>query len=68
MDNINIKKCDLCKGFVRVKITCTNPLTIENYGIVTTQFGGHFCGSNCALNYVLRIKQKRKANIKKLKV
>tara|TARA_Y100000816_G_C25857211_1_gene447660 strand:+ start:230 stop:439 length:210 start_codon:yes stop_codon:yes gene_type:complete len=64
----NITKCDLCKGFVRVRITCTNPLRIENYGIVTTQFGGNFCGSNCALKYILQIKKKKKAQIKKLKV
>tara|TARA_B100001093_G_C26571868_1_gene903289 strand:+ start:228 stop:443 length:216 start_codon:yes stop_codon:yes gene_type:complete len=68
MDNNNIRKCQLCKSFVRIKITSTNPLTIEEYGIVTTQFGGHFCGSNCALNYVLQIKKKKKAQIRKLKV
>ena len=69
MDNYNnIRKCQLCKRFVRIRITCNNPLTIEEYGVVTTQFGGHFCGSNCALEYVLEIKNKKKANIKKLKV
>ena len=53
-------KCDHCKGFVRVRITCTNPLTIENYGIVTTEFGGNFCGSGCAIIFLQSKKKKVK--------
>ena len=65
--NNNIMKCDNCKGFVRVRITCTNPLTIENYGIVTTEFGGNFCGSGCALTF-LKSKKKKVGVLKKIKV
>ena len=63
MDN-TITKCDLCKGVVRVRITLTKPLIIENYGIVTTQFGGKFCSSGCALKFILKTKKKKKAIIK----
>ncbi len=58
--NNNIMKCDRCKGFVRVRITCKNPLTIENYGIVTTEFGGKFCGSGCAIIFLKSKKKKVK--------
>ena len=56
MDN-TITRCDLCKGFMRIRINSTNPLTIENYGIVTTQFGGKFCSSGCALTFILKTKK-----------
>jgi hypothetical protein len=65
--NADIKTCDQCKRFVRIRITCTNPLTIENYGIVTTQFGGKFCSSGCALVF-LRSKKKKVGVLKKIKV
>lgn len=63
MDN-TITRCDLCKGFMRIRITSTNPLTIEDYGIVTTQFGGKFCSSGCALTFILKTKNTKKAIIK----
>ena len=62
----NITRCDQCNGFVRIRITCTKPLQIENYGIVTTYLGGKFCGSGCALSY-LKINNKKKGVITKIK-
>ena len=56
----HIKTCDQCKRCVRIRITSTNPLTIENYGIVTTELGGNFCGSGCALTFLKSKKKKVK--------
>ena len=64
MNNNNITKCDLCKGFMRIRIISRKPLIIEDYGIVTTNYGGKFCSSGCALNFVLKKQNKKKAVIK----
>ena len=62
----HIQTCDQCKRCVRIRITSTNPLIIENYGIVTTDLGGKFCGSGCALSF-LRKNNKNKGFVKLIK-
>lgn len=62
----NITRCEQCNGFVRIRITCTEPLMIENYGVVTTNLGGKFCSSGCALSF-LRENNKNKGFVKPIK-
>lgn len=42
--------CTQCNGHLRVRIN--KDKTIETYGNHTTQYGGTFCSSSCAICYI----------------
>jgi|UniRef100_A0A6C0AKR2 hypothetical protein len=56
------EKCTQCNGHLRVRINPNG--TIETYGNDTTQYGGTFCSSSCAIYYIQKQKKIENNNMK----